>query len=747
MSLNFLNPITINGATQDSSSLNFFAENTFYLNGGYSPQYQNVTVSGNNEVNLVNAKANGLNYLKAFGACEQKGVLPSGYTQTEYTSNNNGGTYINTGYKPRVDNFEMEIKVMPSTDSWYIFQSRYSTSSGQTGILGANSGSTIGIGFNGEIGTSSIIRDTTHIYIINAKYKNGTGTLHVKDETTGDEDTQTITYTFSAVLKNIGLFGNTTGQGVKAGNKIYYAWLKSEDEYVLNYIPCIYNGVSGFYDTVTSSFVGATTGTFTAEGTAVPIPTSPINIKCNNGEIKSPNLYNIATMYTITNVSLANNYGDDKIFYAGTGSRSVVMPCIENTNYILSLGGELQGSIFRVATTERLLTTSDNSSNPYTACAINRTPVNDKLTINSGLGAKYMYIQFSSANISNMLSILQVQIGTTATPYTRYKRIYADGTAETVGVNYFDSSTMIVTKYGIRTTASETVPVGGEQSNAGYNCSTYIAVSPKTQYTTILPKSSTASFLGLVYYSSNTVESAISGVSLLTQGSETYTFTTPATCNYIRFTWSNTKGNNVKLIKTGNTATAQNLFSIDDIADTQEILTGAITKRTGVLVFDGTENWASSNGAFNLSDVATNVLYGSTYPCICTHYIGGVPSQSVAAMPDLSCKVGANSASIRNRLYIKDTRFSGTTAFKNFLANEFAKGTPVIMVYPKDENETESTTPQHLTIQKGANTIEITQASIDPLKLEAQYKAGVEVTIEEVQNANLDNSVVVTIGE
>jgi hypothetical protein len=52
-----------------------------------------------------------------------------------------------------------------------------------------------------------------------------------------------------------------------------------------------------------------------------------------------------------------------------------------------------------------------------------------------------------------------------------------------------------------------------------------------------------------------------------------------------------------------------------------------------------------------------------------------------------------------------------------------------------------------MNIQAGSNIVEITQGSIDGLELEVKYKAGVSVTITEVQNANLDNSVTVTIGD
>ena len=43
------------------------------------------------------------------------------------------------------------------------------------------------------------------------------------------------------------------------------------------------------------------------------------------------------------------------------------------------------------------------------------------------------------------------------------------------------------------------------------------------------------------------------------------------------------------------------------------------------------------------------------------------------------------------------------------------------------------------------NVVEITEASMDNLELEVSYKAGVAVTITEIENAQLDNSVEVTI--
>ena len=41
----------------------------------------------------------------------------------------------------------------------------------------------------------------------------------------------------------------------------------------------------------------------------------------------------------------------------------------------------------------------------------------------------------------------------------------------------------------------------------------------------------------------------------------------------------------------GNTATTEMLLKIGDYQDEQEILSGAVTRKVGIKVLDGTENW------------------------------------------------------------------------------------------------------------------------------------------------------------
>ena len=85
------------------------------------------------------------------------------------------------------------------------------------------------------------------------------------------------------------------------------------------------------------------------------------------------------------------------------------------------------------------------------------------------------------------------------------------------------------------------------------------------------------------------------------------------------------------------------------------------------------------------------------------------------------------------------------SGFKQWLADQYAAGTPVIVIYTLATPTTESVAGQTLQVTDGDNVLEITQASLTGLELEAQYNTQVQLTVQEVQDANLDNDVTVTI--
>lgn len=192
----------------------------------------------------------------------------------------------------------------------------------------------------------------------------------------------------------------------------------------------------------------------------------------------------------------------------------------------------------------------------------------------------------------------------------------------------------------------------------------------------------------------------------------------------------------------GNTATAEMLLKVGDYQDVQSIIDGVVTRNVGVKVLDGTEDWSRTNARAKLA--LTNSAIGTTdgWAPYCTHYQGFLGSVSIGNMPDNSCKINVNT----DELLIKDaTHNTDLATWRQFLADQYAAGTPVIIVYPLATPTTESVTGQALQVTDGDNVLEITQASLEGLELEAQYNTLVQLTVQEVENANLDNDVTVTI--
>ena len=295
--------------------------------------------------------------------------------------------------------------------------------------------------------------------------------------------------------------------------------------------------------------------------------------------------------------------------------------------------------------------------------------------------------------------------------------IYYDGTVETVIIE-----NNLMTTFKERTAVragniSAESPLGSEISSNSYSCSDYIKVKPNTNYTTTNPNYQAAAAAGLVFYGAETVESAISGVPLTTQGGSIYSFTTPSNCNYIRFSWKNDKGNNAKLVEDSaiSSATCQPLLSVGTYKDVQNITNGAITRNVGIKVIDGTENWTQTGSGTNYTKFGTSDIISAK---------GG--SEGVSYSTHLVCSYANTSGNFYwsanvNSLQVIMTDGMTVDDFKAWLAQQYAAGTPVIVVYPLAEPTTETVTGQTLTITKGDNVISA-EGSLTGLELEAKYK-------------------------
>jgi len=142
----------------------------------------------------------------------------------------------------------------------------------------------------------------------------------------------------------------------------------------------------------------------------------------------------------------------------------------------------------------------------------------------------------------------------------------------------------------------------------------------------------------------------------------------------------------------GHTATAQMLLGINDTyRDEQNINTGAITRKVGVKVLDGTETTTWTVQATRVYTSKANIgLSGAKKDtnCISTHFgsSGGVNIISINAYG--------------NVLFFYNLENLGITSvaqWNQYLAEQYAAGTPVIVVYPLETETTENVTTQQMT--------------------------------------------------
>jgi len=179
---------------------------------------------------------------------------------------------------------------------------------------------------------------------------------------------------------------------------------------------------------------------------------------------------------------------------------------------------------------------------------------------------------------------------------------------------------------------------------------------------------------------------------------------------------------------TVSTATCEDLLAFDATRiDEQEVISGVITRKVGIIVFDGTENWVKAASYTNIfyTDAATDAYYNEDFserlPVVCTHLQG--TDASNVNMSDNTIKLTAQGSALTTPLIYVKASVSGNdlTTWKNWLATQYAAGTPVMVIYPLETPTTESVTGQPMQTAAGDNTAEITQAGMAGLELEVEY--------------------------
>lgn len=210
----------------------------------------------------------------------------------------------------------------------------------------------------------------------------------------------------------------------------------------------------------------------------------------------------------------------------------------------------------------------------------------------------------------------------------------------------------------------------------------------------------------------------------------------------------------LKLTPSNDTAGVANLFKINNYVDTQEILTGLINHKLGIYVFDGTEDWTWSSGAnaparLNIPEV-DYVLNTDVAPVMCSHFMPTYwnnLSPTTKTTPYVAINQ-TNQPTAKKIVFTTawDANITDAESWKTFLAAQYTAGTPVILVYPLSTAQDEvAPIPQTMQTVAGDNTLDIVQAGMSGLEVSATYMKGVSVTITEIEDANIGNSVEVVI--
>lgn len=706
------------------------------------PGGQTVIVRGSEYIALPDAIANSLEYLKAFGGTEQRNI-PAEYTQVEYLKSD-GNQYIDTGI---VLKSEATITMVVQANSWsgagpFAFW----------GFLGSPNNlprwgwSIYSNRWLPDINTTSnaSTADTNKHTFVNTCYYNNDVLVYDSlldgNSISGGTVVNPTTYTSNTLSAYLFARNNNGTAGNFLSCRIFSYEIAQDGVKVLSLVPCRRNGdsVLGMYDTVSGTFfTNAGTGTFTAGAdVTTPTPDTPVNIVSNNGALKvSRNLFDEADA-TILNLQ---SYG---------GSASTLFVNLQRYGWAIPVKGS---TTYTISKTDNLyLNVCLCPQYPENGLAVTyiAAGATTQYTVTTGADTTYLYLYTAAPTVFNNL---QVEPGSTATPYRPYG-IYTDGTVETINVhgkNLFDAQNAEIAE-------STAISANGSLvANQGVNtCESYIKVSPNTTYTISGDKlgapnapGSSAYYFRLATYDANKQFLARSIDSETVTNK--YTFTTGANAEYIRFHYA--KAGNISTFQLeqgsiateyepyydGGTATAEMLLKVGNYQDVQSIIDGVVTRNIGVKVFDGTENWFAYGGGAGYQTTVQDMLSSTSGAYFCTH------ATAVSSITSRGIRFGAGNKTLYWCQI--NTIFTTLDIFKAWLASQYNAGTPVIIVYPLATPTTESVTGQPMQVQQGDNIVEITQASLDNLELEAKYQAAVTLTIQEVQDANLDPNVEVTI--
>ena len=151
------------------------------------------------------------------------------------------------------------------------------------------------------------------------------------------------------------------------------------------------------------------------------------------------------------------------------------------------------------------------------------------------------------------------------------------------------------------------------------------------------------------------------------------------------------------------------LRKIGNYADTIDS-GGTVTRKIAKIVLDGTEPWGYTGGMHKLPFDTQNYsppLYLRELQTIavCSHFEPKANQASPSLQDGEMCFLVSGTGT--NNMYIRDTSCADATAFKAYLAAQYAANTPVCVWYIRATDATESETMPTLIPSKGSNTLTV----------------------------------------
>ena len=454
-----------------------------------------------------------------------------------------------------------------------------------------------------------------------------------------------------------------------------------------------------------------------------PSPTSPISIVCNKGNISygvlGRNLLEVKDENIVVGSYINNNGAVTASAPNMYFQRFVAVKA--NTPYTLSTSKHINYANFMEydANGVFIKRTLYGSTSAYVGTSVTHTMGDTAAFVI--IGSNIDSAAFPTVTKENVKSRKWMfNEGTTALPYEEYSSgLVTDG-----------DDTLFV--YGRNLSYGELVGKGYASTGAVSTSTTFcgnlhkIAVSGGQKYTVSwgnLPDGLSGVFVNT--WKTDGTWNARQAIS----ATDKLTYTIPSGVGEVNFTLYKTGGITIAedswmQVEYGDTASAyvpavapikasaELLLGVSEDADFQDIISGYIYRKIGIKVLDGSESIGKSNNAFTIG-ISDKIK--SKTNLMCSHC--AYSSLASSTCPNYSIISFAS-----QNIGIRNDDCADEEAFRQWLHREYAKGTPVIVVYPLAVDEEQYVTAHPLSNPKGDVTI-IRDADAKGLTLEATLKA------------------------